>query len=168
MNKTRAVLSGVILFAVIFSLLSLFWKPATNTNNSNQKKAPDFTIKTFEGENITLSKLTDKPVVINFWASWCGPCREEAEALEATWQKYENKIYFLGLNYRDNKKDALAFIKEFKVTYPNGPDEDNISSDYGLTGVPETFVVNTDGEITEHILGATTLEKLSEAIDKVL
>ena len=168
MNKTRAALSGVILFAVIFSLLLLFWKPATNTNNGNQKNAPDFTIKTFEGENITLSKLTDKPVVINFWASWCGPCRVEAEALEATWQKYKDKIYFLGLNYRDNKKDALAFIKEFKVTYPNGPDEDNISSDYGLTGVPETFVVNTDGEITEHILGATTLETLSEAIDKVL
>jgi len=167
MNKTRAALSGVILFAVIFSLLLLFWTPA-NTDNSHQKKAADFTLTTFDGEKITLSKLKDKPVVLNFWASWCGPCREEGEALEATWQKYKDKIYFLGLNYRDNKKDALAFIKEFKVTYPNGPDEDNISSDYGLTGVPETFVVNTDGEITEHILGATTLETLSEAIDKVL
>ena len=80
----------------------------------------------------------------------------------------EKGIVTTQVNYRDNKKDALAFIKEFKVTYPNGPDEDNISSDYGLTGVPETFVVNTDGEITEHILGATTLETLSEAIDKVL
>ncbi len=168
MRKTQVILGTVVLFAVVFSLLMLFSKPASNTNNGNQKKAPDFTIKTFEGENITLSKLTDKPVVVNFWASWCGPCRVEAKALEETWKKYENKIYFLGLNYRDNKKDALAFIKEFKVSYPNGPDNNNIANNYGLTGVPETFVINTDGEITEHILGATTVETLSEAIDKVL
>ncbi len=168
MRKTQVALTGVILFAVIFSLLALFWKPATNTNNGNQKKAPDFTIKTFEGETITLSKLKGKPVVINFWASWCGPCREEAPALEKVWRKYKNKIFFIGLDYKDRKSDALAFIKEFDITYPNGPDEDNIANDYRLTGVPETFVINTDGYITEHILGATTVEKLSEAIDKVL
>ncbi len=160
MNKTRATLSGIILFAVIFSLLLLFWKPAS--------KNLDFTVNTFDGEKITLSKLTDKPVVLNFWASWCGPCREEAAELEIFWQKYKGRIFFVGLNYKDNKKDALDFIKEFGITYPNAPDEENIAADFGLTGVPETFVLDTNGEITEHILGATTAKKLGAAVDKVL
>ena len=120
------------------------------------KPAPDFTLELFGGGSITLSELAGRPVVINLWASWCGPCREEAPVLEAGWQAYKDKgVVFIGVNVQDNESDALAFIKEFRQTYPNGPDSTNrISVSYGLTGLPETIFVKRDGTITRKHIGA--------------
>jgi len=154
----------LIAFLIIFAILMLFKNPI----NNDLKKAPDFSITTFKGKKITLSKLNDKPVVVNVWASWCGPCRDEAPELEKFWRKYKGRIYMIGLNYADEKEDALAFIKEFSVTYPNGPDESQIAKNkLKITGVPETFIIK-DGLIQEHIVGVTTFKELSEMVDKLL
>lgn len=155
-----------VTFIAVFSVLLLFQSKGPTLNT--EKKAPDFTITTFEGKKITLSKLPkDKVIVVNFWASWCGPCREEAPELEKVWRQYKGRIYFIGLNWKDDKKDALAFMKEFKVSYPNGPVENKVATEYGITGIPETYVIKK-GYIQEHIIGATTFEALSQAIEKVL
>ncbi len=87
------------------------------------RPAPNFTLTTFKGTTISLADLRGKTVVINFWASWCPPCRIEAPLLERTWRAYKNRgLIFLGVNIQDRKEDALNFIREFGITYPNGPD----------------------------------------------
>ena len=103
--------------------------------------APDFTLTSFKGQTYTLSQLRGKVGIINFWASWCPPCREEAAYLEQTWRKYKDKgVIFIGVDYADAEKPALAYIKEFDITYFNGPDlGTRISQSYNIKGVPETI-----------------------------
>jgi cytochrome c biogenesis protein CcmG/thiol:disulfide interchange protein DsbE len=82
--------------------------------------APDFSLTGFDGRVVTLSQLRGQVVVINFWASWCQPCRQEAAYLERTWRKYQNKaVVFIGVDWSDTEKDARAYIKEFDL--PHGP-----------------------------------------------
>ena len=163
MRGIKYVAIFILGFGVFFGLIFAFQK-----SNTDLPIIPDFSLTTFEGKKITLSQLKDKPVVVNIWASWCGPCREEASDLEKFWQEYKGEIYMIGLNYADKRDDALAFIKEFKITYPNGPDENKIAVEkFKITGIPETFIIK-DGRIQEHIVGIATLESLSRKIEGVL
>lgn len=132
--------------------------------------APAFTLTTFSGETYTLEKLRGKIVVVNFWASWCGPCRDEAPALEAVWQKYKDKgVVLLGVAYTDTERDAKAFIAEYKQTYPNGLDiGTRISSDYRIRGVPETFIIDRTGNIVKFFMVPLDEATLSLAIDQAL
>lgn len=111
--------------------------------------APEFTLKTFEGQTLTLSELRGKPIVLNFWASWCNPCREEAPLLEATWRKYkEQGLLVIGADYVDTETEAKKYLAEFNITYPNGPDvQTKISQTYRITGVPETYFITRDGKL---------------------
>jgi len=166
MPKQKILLTFEIALIVVFALFMLFRAP--NKNSQSLKKAPDFTVKTFQGKRITLSKLDkNKVIVVNFWASWCPSCREEAPDLEKVWRRYKEETIFIGVDIKDTEKDALAYIKEFDITYPNGFGESNVGRLYGITGVPETFIIK-DGLIYEHIIGATTEEGLAEKIEKVL
>jgi cytochrome c biogenesis protein CcmG/thiol:disulfide interchange protein DsbE len=94
-----------------------------------------------------LSQLRGQVVIINFWASWCPPCREEAAYLEQTWRKYEDKgVIFIGVDWVDTQKEALAYMKEFDLTYFNGPDlGTRVAEAYRIKGVPETFFVAKNG-----------------------
>ena len=128
------------------------------TKQSEQRAdglAPAFTFTTFEGETISLADLEGKGVVLNFWASWCDPCREEAAMLEATWRaEQENGIVFIGLDYLDQEPAAKAYLAEFGITYPNGPDLQSAAARrYGIKGVHETFFINPQGEITDIVIG---------------
>lgn len=128
------------------------------TKQSEQRAdglAPAFTFTSFEGETISLADLEGKGVVLNFWASWCDPCREEAAMLEATWRaEQENGIVFIGLDYLDQEPAAKAYLAEFGITYPNGPDLQSAAARrYGIKGVPETFFINPQGEITDIVIG---------------
>lgn len=132
--------------------------------------APDFTLTTFEGEIYTLSDLRGQVVVINFWASWCDPCREEAAYLENTWRKYRDEgVVFIGVDYVDTEREALAYIAEFDITYPNGPDiGTRISDDYRIQGVPETFFVAKNGELRGNHIGPLEPPQLDEKIEELL
>lgn len=121
--------------------------------------APPFSLELFDGKTVTLDELRGKTVLVNFWASWCVPCREEARDLEAAWHGYKDRqdasVRFLGINIQDKKESALAFIKEFGVTYANGQDVDgHISVDYGVWGIPEAFFISPEGIITYKHVGA--------------
>jgi cytochrome c biogenesis protein CcmG/thiol:disulfide interchange protein DsbE len=132
--------------------------------------APDFSLTTFEGETITLSELRGQVVIINFWASWCPPCREEAAYLEATWRKYKDQgVVFLGVDYVDAEPNALAYIEEFDITYPNGPDiAQKISKAYSIKGVPETFYVDKTGQLRGVHIGPLYAPTLDDKIDELL
>jgi cytochrome c biogenesis protein CcdA len=118
------------------------------------RPAPDFTLTTFKGTTISLEDLRGKPVVINFWASWCPPCRIEAPLIERTWRAYKKRgPIFIGVNIQDRKEDALNYIREFDITYPNGPDPTGeIAIDYGVSGLPVTFFVSSRGEVVMNAL----------------
>lgn len=132
--------------------------------------APDFTLTTFGGDSITLSHLRGQVVVINFWASWCPPCREEAPYLESTWRAYQDRgVVFIGVDYVDTAREALAYIDEFDITYPNGPDlGTRISQAFRIQGVPETYFVAKDGTLRGVKIGPLTPPELEERLDSLL
>ena len=132
--------------------------------------APDFSLTGFDGREVTLSERRGQVVIINFWASWCPPCREEAAYLEQTWRKYKDQgVVFIGVDYVDTKKEALAYIQEFDITYINGPDlETAISDAYNIKGVPETFYVSKNGELRGMHIGPLKSPELDEKIEELL
>ena len=134
------------------------------------RQAPDFTLTTFEGATISLEELRGKPVVINFWASWCPPCRIEAPLIERTWRAYENRdLIFLGVNIQDREDDALNYIRQFDITYPNGPDPNGeIAIDYGVSGLPVTFFVSRNGEVVRRWVGAIERNTLIGSIEEIM
>lgn len=159
-------------YSLVLALLALMgWGIVRNASGPVASgAAPDLALTTFQGETITLSELRGRVVVINFWASWCPPCREEAPYLERTWRKYrDRKVTFIGVNYADTEKKALAFIEEFDITYPNGPDVGTrIAQAYRIQGVPETFFVDKQGRMRGMHLGQLRPPQLDEKIEELL
>ncbi len=131
---------------------------------------PDFSLKAYDGQTYHLAELRGKVVVINFWASWCPPCRQEAPDLENTWRHYKDQgVIFLGVGYVDTDKEAQAYIKEFDITSPNGPDlGTKISSAYRITGVPETYIVDKAGRLAYSKVLPVTQAELMAAIEPLL
>ncbi len=147
---------GILVFFVGLLAYQLW---VTNTTEQRASGlAPDFTFTTFEGKTISLADLRGQGVVLNFWASWCDPCRDEADLLEQTWQREQgNGIVFIGLDYLDQEPAAKAYLAEFNVTYPSGPDlQSKAARRYGIKGVPETYFITPTGEVVETIIGPLT------------
>lgn len=123
--------------------------------------APDFTLETLEGQTIRLSDLRGTPVVLNFWSSWCIPCRTEMPLLETTSRQYETEVRFIGVAYVDTEQGARAFVDDYDVTYPNGLDlGTRISDAYRIRGVPETFFIDREGRIVGVKIGPLTEAEL--------
>ncbi|MEK6220893.1 MAG: TlpA family protein disulfide reductase, partial [Chloroflexota bacterium] len=141
----------ILAFVFLISLLTLVgWQLAKSQKGIvSTGVSPDFSLTSFDGNTISLSDLRGKVVILNFWASWCDPCREEAKYLENTWRKFQNQdVFFIGVDYVDIEKNALAYLDEFDITYFNGPDEGTkISQTYNIQGVPETFFIDKNGVI---------------------
>ena len=159
-------------YVIVFALLGLLaWGLVKVQRGQVQSgMAPDFTLRGFDGLDVTLSDLRGQVVIINFWASWCPPCREEAAYLEQTWRKYQDLgVVFIGVDYVDTEKEALAYIDEFDVTYHNGPDiGTRISQAYNIQGVPETFYVAKNGELRGVRIGPLSPPELDHKIEELL
>ena len=115
---------GIAVVFVVGLLLLLSW--AVHQRGAPplaSGSAPEFDMTTFDGQRITLADLKGKPVVVNFWASWCIPCRDEAPGLQRAWEQYHDRgLVVLGVDYVDTDADAKKFLAEFGQTYPNGAD----------------------------------------------
>ena len=170
----RLVLVALIVGPILGLLAFGFTRDARYiTSPLLAKPATPFTVTLFDGRKITLDDLRGKAVFLNFWASWCPPCRDEARDLEAAWQKVKDKnMVFIGVALQDQDKNSLEFLKEFEVTYPNGRDESGkIAVDYGTWGIPESFFIDPQGRITyKHVGGiraALVLSKIEEAAKSI-
>lgn len=132
--------------------------------------APPFTIKTLAGDELSLEKLKGRVVVINFFASWCGPCAYEAPVLQRLYLKYrEGGVEFVGIAVQDSPEAVSGFVKEHGWTLPVGLDRnDAISGAYNVFGVPKTCVVGKDGRMAYEHMGTITEEDLDAEIKKAL
>ena len=168
--STRAVKIWRILFVGVgLAFIALLAVRLWQTNIQGQRaagEAPELSLTTFGGEEIFLRDLRGKGVVLNFWASWCAPCREEAALLEQSWRREkENGIIFLGLDYLDQEPAALAYLQEFDITYPNGPDlRSQAARRYRIQGVPETFFISPEGKIVDIVVGPIASQQEMDAL----
>jgi cytochrome c biogenesis protein CcmG, thiol:disulfide interchange protein DsbE len=129
--------------------------------------APDFEGPLLAGGgDFALEELEGRPVFVNFWWSGCAPCRDEAPALKNAYEAYGDEVAFIGINVRDLEDDAMAFAEEYGLDYPHVRDEtQTIYRDYGLTGQPESFFIDRNGEIVEHIAGPIDEAGLNARLD---
>jgi cytochrome c biogenesis protein CcmG, thiol:disulfide interchange protein DsbE len=136
------------------------------------QKVPGFTVTTFDGKQIGPEEMEGKVVLLNFWASWCKPCEQEAADLEAVWRYYQPQgdVLFLGVAWTDTEKASLGYIDKFDITYPNGPDlGTSISQAYRTTGVPETYIIDKNGNLAYVKLSPFTSQaEIKAAIDPLL
>lgn len=168
-------LSSIILLAGLVAVAAVFGIALARQNQTQPTDgpAPDFTMTAFDGQPFRLSDLQGSVVVLNFWASWCGPCRDEAPIMQALHERYQGQeVHFVGVSWTDVESKARQFVDEFGITYTNGLDmETRIGDQYHILGVPETFVIGRDGQITGFYptpFSERTQGELIIAIDRAL
>jgi cytochrome c biogenesis protein CcmG/thiol:disulfide interchange protein DsbE len=142
------------------------------------QKLDNFTLPLYSGyqidgkSEISLEDLRGKVVVINFWASWCKPCEQEAAELEQAWEEYQptGEVVFLGVDYVDTEPEARIYLKKFGITYANGPDlATRISQYFRIQGVPETYFIDQEGVLKYVQIGPfTSVDKIRVQIDPLL
>ncbi len=131
--------------------------------------APDFIRETLDGRELSLSELRGKPVVMNFWASWCVPCRLEMPTLEDAAKRYGGQVHFLGVNVLDRPQQAKAFVRNLGVTFPSVLDEDGeILARYRVVGLPTTVFITRSGRILEVHAGPFVGEEGAKKLQRYL
>lgn len=165
----------VTAFAILLAFLSLIWwglRRAQQGPITIGQHVPPFSMITFDGETYNTADLTGKVVLVNFWASWCKPCEQEAAELEAVWKLYEpdGEVLFFGLDYVDTEPEARGYLDKFGITYPNGPDlRTEVSQMFRIRGVPETYIIDRQGNLAHIKIGPYTSQgEIIAALEEVL
>lgn len=133
------------------------------------RSAPNFTQPALSDQHIpqiSLANYKGKAIVLNFWASWCGPCQDEASLFQAEWQKMQSRnIVFLGVDFQDTQANGLNFLRKYHITYPNIADATGITaSAFGLSYTPTTYFINSRGIVVNSIEGELTAQQLSQNV----
>jgi cytochrome c biogenesis protein CcmG/thiol:disulfide interchange protein DsbE len=168
-----------IAVGLVLGLLGLLLWKVTHQNgggaaaavaSGEKKPAPDFTLSRLDRTGkLTLSSLRGKAVVINFWASWCYPCKQEAAALEAASRRWRKQAVVLGVDVNDFSGDARAFMRKHGITYPVVHDNGNETPPkYGFSQLPESFFVDRRGRVVGHVAGQVTPADLQQGVEEAL
>jgi cytochrome c biogenesis protein CcmG/thiol:disulfide interchange protein DsbE len=168
--KLGAQALAVGLVALLLALL--VWKLAHGSGNEAKvgKAAPNFTLNRIDKSGtLQLASLRGKVVVLNFWASWCYPCKQEAPALAAAATRYGDRVVVLGVDVNDFAGDARKFARKYGLRYPLVHDNHNVTSPkYGLTGLPETFFIDRSGKLVEHVPGEVKATDIQDGVERAL
>ena len=165
----KSIGAGFLLLIILLFMILMIWGLLNKTSTTGKsgvtmlkKAAPEFTLVLLNGEDLVLADHIGKPMVINFWASWCPPCREEAKIIEKVWRTYKSKdVLFIGVGIQDTIEDAESYLELFDISYPNGLVYDGrITVDYGVIGLPVTFLINERGVVETRWVGAITESEL--------
>lgn len=173
-QAVRWAVIGIAVLFIAFFAYALVAKREAPRPSSGQ--APDFTLALFRGfqgnlgDKVALQDLKGKHVVLNFWASWCDPCKEEATTLQQAAVDYADKnVVFIGADYLDQEPAAMRYLQQFKITYPNGPDlRSEIARRYRIQGVPETFFIKPDGTVDWFKIGPLSDSELRACLDRLI
>jgi cytochrome c biogenesis protein CcmG/thiol:disulfide interchange protein DsbE len=168
--KLGAQVLAVGLVALLLALL--IWKLAKGSGNEAKigKSAPNFSLRRIDAPGtLQLASLRGKVVVLNFWASWCYPCNQEAPALEAATKKWGRRVVVLGVDVNDPVSDARGFARKYRLSYPLVHDNHNVTSPkYGLTGLPETFFIDRAGKLVVHVAGQVEAADIQAGVERAL
>lgn len=172
MRKHWKLISTVTLAVIVVAFFALLAfglankSPATGRSGVTRigKPAPQFSMTLLDGGEFHLEEHTGRPIVMNFWASWCPPCRDESPGFERVWQKYRDSgVLFVGVDIQDTQEEAARYVEEFGLTFPNGRDPDGkITVDYGVIGLPVTFFISAGGVVEGRWVGAVPEHKLED------
>ena len=171
----------IIVWGLLIALLAIVFVGLRRAQQGTVQpgdEIPDFTLPLFSGyeyagrSEVKLSDLRGKVVVLNFWASWCKPCEQEAAELQEAWQFYEadGKVVFIGADYVDTEPEARVYLKKFGITFANGPDMGTrISQMFRIKGVPETYFIDQNGVLQYVKVGPfSSVDEIKSIIDGLL
>jgi thiol-disulfide isomerase/thioredoxin len=170
LNRRLLWMVAVFLAGAVVYMGSRAPKPANAPANSGKsaqpQTAPDFTLKSIDGQPVTLSSFRGKVVLLDFWATWCTPCRSEIPRFIEWQQKYRDKGFVvLGVSMDDSSKDAANYAREMKMTYPVVMATSDVADSYGgVLGLPVNLLISRDGRIISKDVGATDLNALEKQI----
>ena len=173
--RSARLVAAVVAVAMLGLLALMIWgigKRAEGTVGEvplAARPAPDFTVPLMDGKPFDLAAVHGTPVLINFWASWCIPCEDEAGVLEQASRQYRDRVAFIGVNVQDTEGNARDFLRRFGVTYPNGRDLTGaVAVDYGMSGVPESYFVDRDGRLVRKWQGPLDAARLRSYLDELV
>lgn len=166
----RAIWALVIAIPLVALLAFGFGRdPSAIASPLLNKRAPGFTLHTLDGQSLSLRHFRGKPVVVNFWASWCTACKLEHPYLVQAWHTYTPAVAFVGVVYEDSAKNARAFMRRYGGGWPDVLDPaQRTSINYGVYGVPETFFIDRQGIIRAKVTGGVTPQILDGEIEMLL
>src|SRR6266508_5628701 len=177
-GRVKLVLQAAAVAVVVGLLALLGYQQITKDRGkglaaavaSNQTpSAPSFALPRLDGKGtVTLASLRGKPVVLNFWASWCEPCKDEAPLLQRAHVRYGSRVAFVGVDAQDFRVDGRRFVRRYGLTYTNLHDgEGSTLGRFGVTGFPETWFVDARGRIVDRVVGPVTEQTLAEGLRKL-
>jgi cytochrome c biogenesis protein CcmG, thiol:disulfide interchange protein DsbE len=165
MNRGRAIGFGIVLIAVGALVVA---EIATSGSGANARPAPQLPRQVLSGNAVTLASLRGKPALINFWASWCGPCKQEGPELRRLARSLHGRANLVGVDWNDGAGNARSFVAQQHWSYAVLRDADGtVGNAFGLTGLPTTFVLNSRGEIVATLRGPQTKASLERALSEV-
>lgn len=144
--------------------------PPVSLAAGQQKASPNFSLVDYAGKRHQLSEFRGKPVLLNFWASWCGPCRQEMPELAQSAQLYQDQIQFVGINLaeRDAPSVSRDLLERNKISYPNLLDtEGSVANAFGIMVIPTSFLLDSQGQVVEKIQGPLTQQQIGKLLQKV-
>ena len=173
--KVGGAIAGIVLIAAFVGLLA--WglsnrQEATGRSGVTRvdKPAPPISMALLDGDRLEIPAGPGAPLLVNFWASWCAPCHDEAALLERAWRTYrDDGVLFVGVGIQDSEAEARSYIRQYDITYPNGLDIDGrITVDYGVIGLPVTFFVDSKGIVQRRWVGAIDSGTLDEWLNELI